>query len=120
MCTVIHHVAAISGNLQRTVSFYHRILGLSFHRKISLFDGPQVCHFYWGLDIDSFLTFYHCPGLQRGRAGDHTIGSLSFSLDSHAMPYWIKRLNYYCIRFVVEEGTESMTLEFPDPDGLLL
>src|SRR3982751_4155437 len=102
MSVVIHHVAAISGNLQRTVAFYHGVLGLPFMRKASLFDGPQVCHFYWDRSMESFLTIYHCPGLPRGRTGDQSIASLSFSVAPEAMLYWVKRLRYYCIRFGVE------------------
>ncbi|MBD0280345.1 MAG: VOC family protein [Flavisolibacter sp.] len=81
MSVEIHHLAAISGDLQRTIAFYHNVPGLKFILKTSPFDGPKVCHFYWDGEIKNFTTFYHCPGLRKGKVGVTMVRTICFSLE---------------------------------------
>ncbi len=122
MSVKIHHLAAISGDLQRTISFYANILGAQFQLKHSLFDGPKVCHFYWEKDLSSFITFYHCPYLRRGVVGFNSVCSVSFSVSSHGFEFWKERLQLFGIPFsITRDGIDdTYALVFYDTDGLQL
>lgn len=122
MSIEIHHLAAISGDLQKTIDFYHNVLGLKCIRKATLFDGPKVCHFYWGKSIENFITFYHCPGLYKTVGNFNASGTISFLVNKEARQYWSKRLCGYGIRFVPKEDELERcdTLNLRDPDGLAI
>jgi glyoxalase family protein len=120
MSVEIHHLAAISSDLQRTIAFYHNVLGLKFIRKASLFDGPKVCHFYWSKGVENFITFYHCPGLYEKERDPDANGAISFSINIEAKIFWTNRLKYNNVRFRATrdelENRELFILR--DPDGL--
>jgi glyoxalase family protein len=122
MSIEIHHIAAISGDLQKTISFYHNILGLNFIPKTSFFDGPKVCHFYWDKEIKNFITFYHCPGLINDCKAASPGGTISFSVCEDGVVYWENRLRRHSIPFqqTIDELEGTKAFRFCDPDGLHL
>ena len=122
MSVEIHHLAAVSSDLQGTIRFYHNVLGLKYMLKPSLFDGPKVCHFYWDKEIKNFITFYHCPNLGKGKAGIDAIGTISFLVGKDGMGFWEKRLTLYGIpfRITVDEIEDTVAFVFQDADGLQL
>jgi glyoxalase family protein len=122
MSVEIHHLAAVSSDLKRTIRFYHKVLGLNFILKPSLFDGPKVCHFYWDKELKNFITFYHCPGLSKKKLSKNTMGSISFSVSKNGIAFWKHRLERYSIQFrvVADEIEDTITFVFPDADGLQL
>jgi catechol 2,3-dioxygenase-like lactoylglutathione lyase family enzyme len=122
MSVEIHHLAAVSSDLQRTIRFYHNMLGLKFMLKSSLFDGPKVCYFYWDKEIKNFITFYHCPDLRKWKAGINTIVTISFSVAKDGIGFWKKRLKLFGIRFrvTVDEIEDTVAFVFYDAEGLQL
>src|ERR687896_407438 len=72
----IHHITAITGDAQRNVDFYVRVLGLRLVKKSVNQDDPTVYHLFYGDEhahpgLD--LTFFEYPGAAPGRAGDGMI-----------------------------------------------
>lgn len=45
----MHHISAISSNIQRTYDFYTGILGMRRVKQTSNFDDPGSLHWYWGV-----------------------------------------------------------------------
>lgn len=46
----MHHISAISSDINRTHSFYSEVLGLRRVKMTSNFDDPNSAHWYWGVD----------------------------------------------------------------------
>ena len=60
----IHHVTAITTDVQRNVDFYSGALGLRLVKKTVNFDDPGSYHLYYGDRIGSpgtLLTFFGWP-----------------------------------------------------------
>ena len=45
----MHHITAISSNIQRTHEFFGGLLGLKLVKQTSNFDDPKSKHWYWGV-----------------------------------------------------------------------
>jgi glyoxalase family protein len=121
MNTEIHHIAAISSDMQRTIRFYSHILGLQVRHKHAEFEGPKVCHFHWNEELQSYLTFFHCPQLRGDRQSDSPY-AVSFAVDLSSFEYWVGRFKNTRIPFSqsTEVFDERPVLELNDPDGLPL
>ena len=68
----IHHVTAITGDVQRNVDFYTVLFGLRLVKVTVNFDDPGAYHLYHGDEVGhpgTILTFFAWPGAPRGRAG---------------------------------------------------
>lgn len=44
----MHHISAISSNIERTHEFLHHVLGIQRVKMTSNFDDPTSAHWYWG------------------------------------------------------------------------
>ena len=44
----MHHISAISSNLERTHEFFHGILGMRRVKMSANFDNPNAAHWFWG------------------------------------------------------------------------
>jgi catechol 2,3-dioxygenase-like lactoylglutathione lyase family enzyme len=121
MNTEIHHIAAISSDMQRTIRFYTGILGLQVTHKHAEFEGPKVCHFHWSEELQSYMTFFHCPELREDRQATSPY-TVSFSVDHSSLEYWMCRFKIACIPFSrsSEAFDQQPVLLFNDPDGLPL
>lgn len=45
----MHHITAISSDIERTHAFYHDLLGMRRVKMTSNFDDPGSAHWYWGV-----------------------------------------------------------------------
>jgi catechol 2,3-dioxygenase-like lactoylglutathione lyase family enzyme len=66
----IHHVTAISGEIDRTLDFYGRILGLRQVKQTVNYDDPATYHLYFGDELGrpgTIVTFFPWPGFPCGR-----------------------------------------------------
>jgi glyoxalase family protein len=114
----IHHITAITGDAQRNLDFYTRVMGLRLAAKTVNQDDPSVYHLFYADEQGrpgSELTFFEYPRATPGRAGAgmvHTIVSRVGS--SGALDFWENRLG--------AEGVETTraagTLRFADFEGL--
>jgi glyoxalase family protein len=114
----IHHITAITGDAQRNVDFYVRLLGLRMVKKTVNFDAPDVYHLYYGDEAGSpgsILTFFEFPGAVPGRAGAGMVHRISWRVGSGAaLDFWAQRL----ADAGVETERDGDRLHFADPEGL--
>lgn len=65
----MHHISAISTNIEATNTFFTDVLGLQRVKKTDNFDDPNSAHWYWGVDEGrpgSLITYFeHNPNTSR-------------------------------------------------------
>src|SRR5215472_11585523 len=120
----IHHVTAITGDPQRNIDFYTRVLGLRLVKLTVNFDDPGSYHFYYGDAMGhpgTIMTFFAWPGAPRGRQGAGQIKATAFSIPAGALDFWTARLSEHSVTGI-ERSTRfgDEVLSFSDPDGLPL
>ena len=114
----IHHITAVTGDAQRNVDFYARVLGLRMVKKTVNQDDPTVYHLFYADEKGSpgaDLTFFEYPGAPLGRAGDGMVHRIVWRVGaSEALDFWSSRL----ADEGVEPRREGDSLVFADPEGL--
>src|SRR5712691_1101956 len=114
----IHHVSSITGNAQRNVDFYTRVLGLRLVKKTVNQDDPTVYHLFYADERGSAgadLTFFEYPGARRGRPGAGMVHRIVVRVASgEALDFWERRLRDDSA--AVER--DERFLRFADPEGL--
>jgi glyoxalase family protein len=114
----IHHITCITGDAQRNVDFYARVLGLRMVKKTVNQDQPSVYHLFYADEAGSpgaDITFFEFPGAARGRDGAGMIHRIAWRVASQqALDFWSGRLGDEGV--AVERGDD--VLRFADPEGL--
>jgi len=121
----IHHVTAICSNLDRTVSFYRDLLGMTLIKRTTNEDDPGARHFYFGdseASPGSIVTFMEYSNMDQGAIGVgvvHHFALRAGSLDElHA---WHKHLNEHGVQATEPiNRTYYSSIYFRDPDGNIL
>ena len=68
----LHHVTAITADVDANLEFYGRLLGLRLVWQGVDADDPEMRHIAYGDERGSpgsIVTFFYMPGVVRGRAG---------------------------------------------------
>ena len=114
----IHHVTAITGDAQRNVDFYTRVLGLRLTAKTVNQDDPSVYHLFYGDELarpGADLTFFEYPRAKPGHAGAGMVHRIVWRVAStDALDFWASRLAAEGI--ATERDGEA--LRFADFEGL--
>src|SRR5215218_5814467 len=114
----LHHITAITGDAQRNLDFYTRVLGLRLVGKTVNQDDPTVYHLFYASEegqAGSDLTFFEYPGAIPGRAGAGMVHRIVHRVASQdALDFWSGRLENEGVPFDLEPGS----LRFSDPEGL--
>jgi glyoxalase family protein len=114
----IHHITAITGDAQRNVDFYARVLGLRLVKKTVNQDQPSVYHLFYADEQGSpgaDITFFEFPGAAPGRAGAGMVHRVVWRVASEqALDFWAERLADDDTPTERGEGS----LRFADPEGL--
>lgn len=122
--TGLHHVTAITGDLQQNVDFYGGLLGLRLVKKTVNFDDPTAYHLYYGDGTGTpgtVVTFFHWSGLEaEGRAGAGQATAIVFSVPDGSLEPWAGRLGRHGVSVQRRERFGEEALLFRDPDGLPL
>ncbi len=119
----IHHVTAITGDVQRNVDFYVTALGLRFIKKTVNFDVPDTYHLYyadWLGTPGTAMTFFGWPHLPWGVQGNGQVTGISFAVPEQSVTYWLARLRHMGLEasLLMQFGREVIT--FRDPDQMRL
>jgi glyoxalase family protein len=124
MTTGIHHITAVSGEIDRTLDFYGRVLGLRFVKRTVNYDDPGTYHLYFGDEVGrpgTILTFFPWPGGHRGRQGLGQAAATAFLVPEGSLGFWVERL---VAAGIPHDGPvrrfDEQVLSFADPDGMLL
>jgi catechol 2,3-dioxygenase-like lactoylglutathione lyase family enzyme len=118
----LHHITAICANLDRTVSFYRDLLGMTLIKRTENEDDPGARHFYFG-DAEatpgSIITFMEYANMEQGAIGVgvvHHFALRAGSLDE--LNAWHKHLNEHGVQATEPiNRTYYSSIYFRDPDG---
>jgi glyoxalase family protein len=114
----IHHITAITGDAQRNLDFYTRVLGLRLVKKTVNQDDPTVYHLFYADELGSpgaDLTFFEYPGARAGRPGEGMIHRIvSRVASAGALDFWADRLGGEGVATERANGS----LLFADPEGM--
>jgi len=119
----IHHVTAITADVQRNVDFYVGVLGLRFIKKTVNFDVPDTYHLYFGDWLGTpgtAMTFFGWPHLPWGPQGAGQVLAVSFQVPATSLEFWRRRLGELGVEARPQPRFGADVLAFQDPDGILL
>jgi glyoxylase I family protein len=118
----LHHVTAISRDLERTAGFYRDALGLELVEAGVNDDDPGTRHFWFGLPggaPGTLVSFLEYPEMADGRAGAGAPHHFALAVDSaEELAAWVDFLRdrgIPCTDIFNRGGFESVYLR--DPDG---
>jgi glyoxalase family protein len=116
----LHHVTAITADVDTNLEFYGRLLGLRLVWQGVNADDPEMRHIAYGDErgsAGSLLTFFDMPGVSRGRPGAGMVHRPLFRvLGEEALDFWERRF----ARSGVPRHRLADRLMFSDPEGLAL
>jgi glyoxylase I family protein len=118
----LHHVTAISRDLERTAAFYRDVLGLSLVDRETSADDPDARHFWFG-DADgrpgTLVSFLEYPQLADGVPGPGAAHHFAFAIGSvpelEAWVDWLRSRDVECTDVMDRGRLASVYLR--DPDG---
>jgi glyoxalase family protein len=119
----LHHVTAITADVQANADFYAGILGLRMVKVTINYDEPTTYHTYFGDTVGrpgTAMTFFGWPG-RRGSRGTGQATETAFTIPTGAAEWWYNHLGAKRVPSL-ERGTRfgASVLTFQDPDGLPL
>ncbi len=117
----IHHVTAITADVQRNVDFYAGVLGLRFIKKTVNFDVPDTYHLYFGDRVGTpgtAMTFFGWPHLPPGRSGAGQVAAVSFAVPAPSLQFWERRLGDLGIDHSRTRRFDADVIELEDPDRI--
>ena len=116
----LHHVTAITADIDANLEFYGRLLGLRLVWQGVNADDPEMRHVAYGDERGnpgSIVTFFDMPGIARGRPGAGMVHRLLLrAADAKALDFWERRLAGAGV--AVDRLADQLL--FSDPDGLAL
>ncbi|MDQ1460006.1 MAG: glyoxalase family protein [Actinomycetota bacterium] len=116
----LHHVTAITADVDANLDFYGRLLGLRLVWQGVNADDPEMRHVAYGDERGtpgSVLTFFDMPGIGPGRPGKGMVHRLLLRVaDAEALDFWERRLAG--AGFAADRVADRLLLS--DPDGLAL
>lgn len=108
--TGIHHISAMTGDAQKNVDFYTRLLGMRAVKKTVNQDSVDVYHMFYADGVGApgtDLTFFAFPGIVRNTAGSGEINQSILRVPTNAsINYWKQRFE----KFDVPYGEEYQLL----------
>lgn len=121
--TGIHHVSALTKDIEGNHDFYTRVLGLRLVKRTVNQDDPRMYHLFYA---DAFgspgtdMTFFDMPRAAREHRGHGSITRTTFRVHGEAtLRYWSQRLSEHGTKHAgVVTRDDRLHLDFEDPDGL--
>jgi glyoxylase I family protein len=121
--TGLHHVTAISGDMERTIAFYRDVLGLGVIRDGTSDDDPGARHVWFGVGgtgAGSLLSFMHYPQLPQGVVGTGSTHHFAVVVESaselDAWRDYLRGQHVDCTD-VLDRGGAFRSVYVRDPDG---
>jgi catechol 2,3-dioxygenase-like lactoylglutathione lyase family enzyme len=112
----VHHVALLSGDVERTIRFYQELLEFPLTEIFENRDYAGSNHFFFDIGNGNLLAFFDFPGLDLGPYAE-VLGGLHHVAISVEPQRWAKlrgKLDAAGVAYQLESGT---SVYFKDPDG---
>lgn len=124
MATGIHHVTAITGNVQKNVDFYAGFLGLRLVKQTGGYEDAEQLHLFYGDAAGSpgsVVTFLVWQDGGSGRAGTGAISEIAFAVPQASLGDWLTRALAAGVPVTgpVRELGDTL-LRLRDPDGIVV
>jgi glyoxalase family protein len=119
----IHHVTAITGDVQKCVDFYVGVLGLRFIKKSINQDVPDTYHIYFGDQLGTSgtaMTFFGWPDWPKRKAGSGQVTTVSFAVPGDSLDFWNGRLGKLGVEVSRTSHFGTDALVVADADGIEL
>ncbi len=121
----LHHITLVSGDAQRTVDFYTKVLGQRLIKQTVNFDDPGSYHIYFGDESGSpgtAITFFEWPDTPKGLRGIGGTHHVALRVnDRDGLLKWKRRLNDLDISVEGPFDRHYFTsIYFQDPDGVIV
>ncbi len=112
----LHHFALISGDVERTISFYQDVLGFQLAELFENRDYRGSTHFFFDVGHGNYLAYFDFPGLDLGDYRE-VLGGLhhvAISVTPEQFDRLVARVEAAGIETHIVGGTSAY---FPGPDG---
>ncbi len=124
MTTGIHHVTALTGDVQANVDFYTGFLGLRLVKRTAGFEDAEQLHLFYGDEAGSpgsLISFLVWQDGGAGRVGLGQVSEIAFAVPPASLGDWLTRALAagVPVEGPVREFGES-TLRLKDPDGVIV
>jgi glyoxalase family protein len=119
----IHHVTAITGDVQKCVDFYVTVLGLRFIKQTVNFDVPDTYHIYFGDRLGTpgtAMTFFGWHHLPWRPAGNGQVTTVAFAVPGRSLDFWADRLRELSVEATRSERFGAGVIALRDPDQIQL
>jgi glyoxylase I family protein len=116
----VHHLALISGDVERTIRFYQEVLGFPLIELLENRDYPGSTHFFFDIGHGNLLGFFDFPGLDLAPAVE-SIGSLqhvAIAVEPRHFERLRARLEEHGVEYLGPDRGVETSLYFKDPDGI--
>lgn len=120
----MHHITAISSNIERTHGFFHNLLGMPLVKQTVNYEDPSSKHWYWGVDggkPGTLITYFeHDPAkvrrVQMGAGQTHHFALAVADEDEQLR--WREKIIRWGLRVSpVMDRTYFKSIYTQDPDG---
>jgi glyoxylase I family protein len=115
----LHHLTAISGDLERTIAFYRDLLGLAIAHDGPSDDDPGTRHVWFGEGPGALISFMEYPQLPKGVVGVGSTHHFALVVDSREeQEAWRDYLRQHGVECtdVFDRGA-FRSIYIRDPDG---
>lgn len=124
MTTGIHHVTAITGNVQKNVDFYAGFLGLRLVKQTGGYEDGEQLHLFYGDrrgSPGSVVTFLVWQDGARGRVGLGQVAEIGLAVPPAGIGGWLQRALAAGVPVTgpARELGETV-LRLRDPDGIIV
>jgi glyoxalase family protein len=118
--TGLHHITAITGDVQANLNFYEGFLGQRFIKKTVNFDDPESYHLYYGDYVGTpgtALTFFSWSHLPKRTPGYGEASAWYYRIKKGSYSYWIERAKEFSVPYEMATLYDEAVLLLSDPDG---
>jgi glyoxylase I family protein len=118
----LHHVTAISGDIDRTIAFYRDRLGLAIVHDAPSDDDPDARHVWFGSGDGTYVSFMEYPGMPDGIVGRGSTHHFALAVESEEeLAGWRDYLRARGVPCTdVMERAHFKSIYLRDPDGHIL
>ncbi len=115
----VHHIALLSGDVERTVRFYQEVLEFPLTEIFENRDYQGSNHFFFDIGHGNLLAFFDFPGLDLGPYAE-VLGGLHHIAISVEPERWAHLKGKLDAASVPYQEMSGSSIYFSDPDGARL